>query len=305
MYCEKCNMKIRGDEFSPCPNQKCGEPLIKYRMPKDDEDRLLLVNQDQAANKLLNEAKKGIESMLPCVKSRNGFSALEEMFSGNVCIGEVHQHLAARKFLLANMATFSQKGYTHLFLEHVMRDKYCHSLQVQPRQDIRENTDYKRVMAYLRGEALHDDESSIRSLVEAALSFRIKVVFFDTFLSYKHPKLYGEGKRQLVMNYQAIQAIREEQRSSAHFKWLALLGNSHLDFWEVTLQDQSPFMIPGVSNMFDCKTLYFSAGESNQIKDWTVKFNQSMDLDGNTSTADAVVYIKDLERTPLIKLKYS
>ena len=47
---------------------------------------------------------------------------LAELLDGNFCLGEDHEEISPKRFLIENMSTFRERGFSVLFMEHLAAD---------------------------------------------------------------------------------------------------------------------------------------------------------------------------------------
>jgi hypothetical protein len=143
---------------------------------------------------------------------------LAELLEGNFCVGEAHQDISPKRFLIENMKTFKKSGFSVLFMEHLAADR-----------DLDErlsNLDFHYM----------DDKSSeynFTNVVKAAQENEIEIVCLEESNDIYHE--YKDGaKRMVSLNYNAREVIAKKEQEFLEetrnaLKWFAFVGSAHLN----------------------------------------------------------------------------
>lgn len=100
------------------------------------------ITPDPLNNKTLlgsPESEKKHEELVKVSNCDKRARSWENAFAGNLCIGENHDEIAAKKFLIQNMRLLKENGFDILILEHFtqddhqqMIDNYLRSKEMHP-----------------------------------------------------------------------------------------------------------------------------------------------------------------------------
>ncbi len=193
-------------------------------------------NLSQRMSKFFSKAK---DKKIKTVKH------LSQLLENNFIIGEMHVDLTPKKFLIENMKTLKENGFTTLFIEHLYYDE-----QELIDEYINQPTSDDKIA--LRLKWLDDGfgryyniglnsmggpeawrKSNYTALINAAKENGIRVVALDTKYTYemqlKHRNEHGvllDDYRIQSFNYTAYHIIIEETKNTG--KWFALVGNAHV-----------------------------------------------------------------------------
>lgn len=168
------------------------------------------------------------------VSSQRAFMQLFDEHPG-VVVGEAHSSIASKLWLMSNFKPLYDKGVRTLYLEHLMTDLHQADLELFSRTG-RMSRPLQRYLESL--DVGHGTDISGRytflELVRKARASRIEVQAIDCVASYRLEGLEqpGELLRQKVMNYYANRLIAARQSARPTDKWVALVGNSHSNFFK-------------------------------------------------------------------------
>lgn len=204
------------------------------------------------------------------------------LLNHSFCVGESHSSAAPKRFLIENMETLKNQGYSTLFLEHlfydsVMQDsldEYCNPPKDKPMPKDLERylTDLGKGYCPFGG---YDEQFNFCTLVEAAKKHGIRIVGIDTEKSYQMGvTMFGAGgaERMKGMNFAAQEIIRKEARTG---KWMALMGNAHIG---------TMYGVPGVSEIMGVPSIDISDHTAEQTE---VSFGtSSRQVESQTLTSD-------------------
>ncbi|QBF25420.1 membrane-targeted effector domain-containing toxin [Pseudomonas tructae] len=158
-------------------------------------------------------------------------------------IGETHDSIASKKFLIDNMATLSKQKVKTLYFEHLMADMHASGLEAFNRTGMMDET----LLRYVRRlDAGHGTDAlgnyTFEAVLKSANEHHIQVRAIDCLSSYVQndlPRLVVHA-RQKMMNFYASNTISADQQLNGPHRWVALIGNSHSNTFEG---------VPGVSEM--------------------------------------------------------
>ena len=191
----------------------------------------------------------------------------ENLLEGSICIGEKHDDVAPKKFLIQNMPLFKDSGFTVLFMEH---------LSIKEHLNLLEEYFAKEEMSHeLKTKLNHLDNGhelpsggkekskewsnyNFTEIVKAAKNNGIKVIpLEESEDSWRRVNKREGGMREAVLSLNAKKVIDQHPGS----KWLALVGSAHLN----TYQD-----IPGICEIVqDAQDLLITDFDINLEKDGT------------------------------------
>jgi len=142
---------------------------------------------------------------------------LAELLDGNFCLGEDHADISPKRFLIENMSTFRERGFSVLFMEHLAADR-----------------DRSKRLSSLDSEHMSNKSSeyNFTNVVSVAEENGIEVVDLEeSDALYKLHK--GGAERMVSLNYNAREVIAEKERevlatTRTPLKWFAFVGSGHL-----------------------------------------------------------------------------
>ena len=191
----------------------------------------------------------------------------ENLLEGSICIGEKHDDVAPKKFLIQNMPLFRRSGFTVLFMEHLSVKEHLNLLD---EYFVKEEMSHelKTKLNHLdNGHELHSggNEKSkewrnynFTEIVKAAKHNGIKVIpLEESENSWRRVNKREEGMREAVLSLNAKKVIDQHAGS----KWLALVGSAHLNTYQG---------IPGICEIVqDAQDLLITDFNINLEKDGT------------------------------------
>lgn len=190
----------------------------------------------------------------------------ENLFDGNICIGENHDNINAKKFLIQNMSLFKEKGFEYIILEHFSQDK--HQIHIdnflsgkdeEPSQILRDHINdlnIEHMDEDFKEENYNEQKGhyNFESIIYAAKKFDLKIICAEKFFSnYKgintelldqieddrnhakkrSAKLNSANFKQKSHGKNRIEElnnnIKEIAESLADRKWVALVGSGHIN----------------------------------------------------------------------------
>lgn len=185
--------------------------------------------------------------------------------SGGLVIGESHQSIASKRFLIDNMQALAHDGVDTLYMEHLLTDLHQAELNAAPRSGRLPDTlqDYLRDM-----DVGHRTDPSGRytftQLVQAAHREGIQVRALDCAASYRLEGIedryqVGGTLRQQVFSYYASRVINAHRALPSQGKWIALVGDTHASTYK---------RIPGLAQLHNTTALRIvdaGAGQQTNI----------------------------------------
>lgn len=188
-------------------------------------------------------------------------------------IGEVHDDISPKKFLIENMEKFATNGYKILYLEHLLYDKHFNPAS----RNLLENAEewLKDVSNGHYGPFEEDpdilslqNQYNYLTLVETAKKHDLQVIPIDSSYSYasqEHALNEEETSpiRCLAFTTQASAIIKKTQGED---KAIALIGNVHLLKYK---------NIPGISCIFKTNNLYITDIEDPEQHPYTLDTQSS------------------------------
>jgi hypothetical protein len=173
---------------------------------------------------------------------------IEEIYkrANGMIIGESHNSIASKKFLIDNMENYQKNGVETLYMEHLQSDihqadldKYYQSGEMPNNlktfletQDRQHHTDRKKRYTFIE-------------IVKAAYKNKIRIVAIDCSESYIIRELqdtHSKGTNNIrikIFNYYSTKTINHDQAKKSS-KWVALVGNTHTNTYNG---------IPGVAEL--------------------------------------------------------
>lgn len=187
---------------------------------------------------------------------------LEE--SRGLVIGESHQAIASKRFLIENMPALARDGVETLYMEHLMTDLH----QAELDQVASDGRLPSQLQDYLRDQDLghHTDPArryNFTTLVQAARGEGIHVRALDCAASYRldgMDDLYNVGGtlRHKVFSYHASRVIAARGGLPGSGKWIALVGDTHASTYKG---------VPGLAQLHDVTALRIvDAGAGQQTR---------------------------------------
>lgn len=172
-------------------------------------------SEDEIESNRITEMEEFIMGLTEADKQKR---PLAELLNGNFCVGEAHQDISPKRFLIENMSTFKERGFSVLFMEHLAIDR---DLSERLTSLDREYMDNK------------SSEYNFTNVVKAAKENGIEIVCLEE--SNAIYKEYMKGSKRMVsLNYNARKVITEKEREVLDntgnvLKWFAFVGSAHLN----------------------------------------------------------------------------
>lgn len=158
--------------------------------------------------------------------------ALKQLYedTAGVVIGESHNSVGSKRFLIDNMRQLAKQKVRTLYLEHLLTDLHQADLDLFAKSG-KMPEKLKAYLEYLDGGHRTDStgEYTFLNLVKAANENRIRIRAIDCMSSYRLAGLSNPSGslRIKMMNYFAHTVIRADQAALDNGKWIALVGNAH------------------------------------------------------------------------------
>lgn len=219
-----------------------------------------------------------------------------ELLDNNFIVGESHQDVNPKKWLIENMSKLKQAGYSTFYFEHLyyddqkLLDDYFEKGEMHPKLKERlKNLD--NGWGKTSG-TKYWDTNNFTALIKAARDAGIRVVAIDIRAVYetqnKNPGLQSDSDSKLryqFMNFTATNIIkREEEKKPKPEKWFALMGNSHVNECDE---------VPGVSELTGARSVFIFDSDkpksSEKIVPADVKLNSSVTLDRHVFAGDLII----------------
>lgn len=232
---------------------------LKLNLPADLKNPLEFSSEKDLLEKALTFFRQSEKNIAPKIIDRAEFSSLSERqiidrllkdYRG-LCVGEDHDNISARRFLIEHLPYLYQKGVHYLFLEGLTKDElesYLSWIQtkVLPKiiEEFKSKSTYQEKAEFLRNffkNEYHYDQNEkgdLKTVVAAekdtlitlALLRGISVIPNDHKMSGDYfSDYYDVNYRLLTMNYFAYHRIENQmKRHSENVKFVALMGYGHL-----------------------------------------------------------------------------
>lgn len=173
-----------------------------------------LSDKEHASNRI--KEMEGIVGIL--TKEEKQKRPLDKLLNGNFCIGESHQDISPKRFLIENMKTFKESGFSVLFMEHLAADR-----------------NLGERLRNLDTHHMHDKSSeyNFTNVVKTAQENGIEIVNLEE--SNEIYKQYKDCPERMVsLNYNAREVIAKKEREFLDstgnvLKWFAFVGSAHLN----------------------------------------------------------------------------
>lgn len=159
----------------------------------------------------------------PVKKANEPLKDAEDLKKSSFIIGEAHQHVSSKRFLIENMKMLKKEGFEILFMEHFFYDTDQIDLDkfFQTKDAPLSGTLQARLREMERHQLIIGDEVvkySFTDVLYAAREAGIRVVGIDVSTTYKAQKIdYNneqlDDKRQRYMNFTAHEIIKKEAGS--------------------------------------------------------------------------------------------
>ncbi len=162
------------------------------------------------------------------------------LFEGNLAIGENHDEIAAKKWLIQNMGILRERGYDTIFMEHLSQKDHQHQIDEYYKSDEMPEglaNDLERLNEGHRNDLSRDkiyygewEKYNFKTIIEAAKRAGIKIIGLEKSMRAYHEEGLGYS-RTLTFNDCAKKIIEETMKSEAEAgsKWIAFIGLTHLN----------------------------------------------------------------------------
>jgi hypothetical protein len=184
-----------------------------------------------------------LPDVAPETTAADFFDTLYE-HSSAVIIGESHSSVGSKKLIIDNLPHLAQQQVKTLYMEHLLTDlhqmdldRFTDTGQMSKRllhdlrqMDLGHRTDPKKVYTF-------------ENLVIKAREHGLEVRAIDCAASYHLSGMLTETSttREQMMNYFASRTIRKHQEVVGAHKWIALMGNAHVNTYQK--------IVPGVAEL--------------------------------------------------------
>ncbi|WP_342345283.1 membrane-targeted effector domain-containing toxin [Pseudomonas sp. CFBP 13602] len=259
--------ELLSDQFRKMLSGEYFDPYTPLN-PVLDSLNKLRVQLIEDANAFIAEWRSPGRSPLPVPDaSLPPYTAVRRLLdeSGALVIGESHQAIASKRFLIENMRALAGDGVDTLYMEHLMTDLH----QADLNQVASDGRLPSGLQDYLRDQDLGHRTDPARqynftTLVQAARREGIQVRALDCAASYRldgMDDLYGAGQtlRQRVFSYHASRVIAARTALPGRGKWIALVGDTHASTYKG---------VPGLAQLHDVTALRIvdaGAGQQTNI----------------------------------------
>jgi hypothetical protein len=150
--------------------------------------------------------------------------------SQSLVIGESHDSVGSKQFLIENMSVLHKQKVKTLYMEHLLTDFHQADLDVFNRTGVM-SEDLESYLKDLDAGFSTDpsEQFTFEQVVRAAQKNHIRVQAIDCLASYRSTGIQGANInfRQKMMNFFARQVIGADQTARGAHRWVALVGNSH------------------------------------------------------------------------------
>lgn len=206
-----------------------GPPYSTYQQLRDQ----LATDAAQFYARFEQPPRPLIPRMRPAASSPEIIRSLYENCQGLV-VGESHTEQSAKQFLIANMQHLKNQGVKVLYLEHFMTDFQQVELDVFNRTGALPDELKSYIQERDARSSLGPTPYTLKKVLYEAYSRNIRIQAIDCMASYR---LFWEeepfpASRQRMMNYFAHVIIEADQARRGPAKWLALVGNTHVNTFD-------------------------------------------------------------------------
>ncbi|KTD74648.1 membrane-targeted effector domain-containing toxin [Legionella waltersii] len=234
----------------------------------------------------------------PTKKLNEPLKKVEDLKKDPFIVGEAHQHISSKRFLIENMKMLKREGFEILFMEHFFYDTDQNDLDkfFQTKDAPLSGTLLARLKEMERHGIMTKDldeeweKYSFTDILYAARDAGIRVIGVDVSTTYKAQKIGYDNeqlddKRQKYMNYTAYEIIKKETGPGK--KWFALMGNTHV---------HSFANVPGVAELTGARSVQiFDTGNNSKISE--VNLNSSYKVGNVDLQGDLVITQNPKEST--------
>ncbi|MDD1014232.1 membrane-targeted effector domain-containing toxin [Pseudomonas rubra] len=188
----------------------------------------LTLEAEQYIDSLPRLSRSTVPAPDPQLSALLSFQRLYDDAQG-VVIGESHQAIGSKRFLIKHMKALALGGVDTLYMEHLLTDLHQTDLEVL----LRDGKMSARLRDYLRelDEGHFTDSTAVDTfynVVWEATRRGIRIIALDCAASYRLDGLdLQEVLRQKVFSYYASRIIQATRFQPGAGKWVAFVGDSH------------------------------------------------------------------------------
>lgn len=171
--------------------------------------------------------------------SQNAARNWQSLLDGNLCIGENHEDISPKKFLIQNMSLFKDKGFTNIIMEHFSKE---HQTSLDQYFDSQEQELPKNLKDYFekldKGHMGKNRSSGFNftKIVESAKEHQIKIVCAEES-HHVYKAVFQGPNRMLILNSRVKQLSEKILSENQNCKWIAFVGTAHVN---------TSYNIPGI-----------------------------------------------------------
>ncbi|AUF95195.1 hypothetical protein CXQ80_04855 [Pseudomonas sp. 02C 26] len=247
--------------LEPTPYEVAPEHQDSLRRAAFGQENQALVESDSAPYRLYRTLRDALEAdartfyrslqplprpVLPELASTaSGKSLVRALYAerNGLVIGESHVERGARQFLITHMGQLKKQGVRVIYLEHFMTDFQQAELDVFNQTGSLTPALKSYVDTFDAYSAmLESTPYTMKKVLYAAHAQEVRVQGIDCLASYRQAWYVQPSltTRQQMMNYYAQRIIALDQSARGSSKWVALVGNSHVN---------SFMSVPGIADL--------------------------------------------------------
>ena len=213
------------------------EPIGSQQQPLRDARNLFFEKRNKLAEDATtffnNRTSSPVRPVLPTFRlDEPQTSIIHKLFSASdgLVLGESHDALSSKAFLMDNMQALAREGVKRIYFEHLLTDVHTPLIKLFYRS--RTAAMSNELISYLRGiyPPRSDSHYSFLNILIKAREAGIKIQPIDCTASYMVRDMTDANGtlRQRMMNFFATEVIKWVQTTKSHpGKWVALVGDSH------------------------------------------------------------------------------
>jgi hypothetical protein len=213
------------------------EPLGSRQQPLRDARNLFFEKRNKLAQDSTtffnNRTSSHVRPVLPTLSlDESQTRIIHKLLSASdgLVLGESHDALSSKAFLMDNMQALAREGVKRIYLEHLLTDVHTPLIKLFYRSRTASMSD--ELSSYLRGiyPPRSDSHYSFQNVLIKAREAGIKIQPIDCTASYMIRDMADVNGtlRQRMMNFYATEVIQWVQTTKSHpGKWVALVGDSH------------------------------------------------------------------------------
>jgi hypothetical protein len=163
-------------------------------------------------------------------------------------VGEVHEDKSPKQFLIDNMSLFKRAGVSHLFMEHLLKERHQVMLDEYFATPSNSNMpiELRLYLDSLDKERQLSGTASFTAVVESAKQHQIRIIAIDSEAIYGlgvANSLAGLNPSRTIERYAAMNMSMFEQFCNVPGKFIAFVGSAHVATCEG---------VPGISELVGC-----------------------------------------------------